>query len=512
MNGQLKKADTQQVTNVWFYVVIITLFISAILIRGIGISIIPGWFRDEGNYYTVCETIATEGRAALGPLNITFCSPFMTHPPFYFYTSAGWLKLTGVSFSSLRIFNLLLSMITLCILTTFMVRHTEKWSALVALVVFAFHPECVVFGRMIFPYNLYMMLGLIVFFLSIEYIRRSENLFIFTASIITAFALLSVYYAISIVIFLGAVIIYRRRWSHLWVLLIPCGALALFLFLNKILHSRDFVDDFNALRRAARAGSLGLTFLHYWEFFASNPLHIIGTIGLFFIPQRNLRWFSLLFVLLVLYPVMRKADTIIKYVNYPIIPILPFMAMGIGTLTFFLYNLLKRYRIPSICIAIFLGIIVIGLSFFDIGNDWKVRSTFEFPTPLRFAMVKNPENAYKTADYVNRQTTKRDLVIASYNIWHLIKACKSNIPISLAYKGIESDFFLYRISRERFAYDPSLEKAKFIILDFLTEQMEKAPRGSIHYPEREAIKNIKTRWEKVAEFGEFQVFKNPNYK
>ena len=160
----------------------------------------------------------------------------------------------------------------------------------------------------------------------------------------------------------------------------------------------------------------------------------------------------------------------------------------------------------------FLALIVIALSVIDIARDGKVRFSFEFSTPLEFAMVKNTDNAYKTADYVNKHTAKTDLVIASYNIWHLITARKSNLPISLAYKGVESDFFLYRISPRRFAYDPSLEKARYVILDFITEQMAKAPPGSIHYPEREAIENIKARWTKVAQFGEFQIFENPNYK
>ncbi|MCD6386034.1 hypothetical protein J7M23_09700, partial [Candidatus Sumerlaeota bacterium] len=410
------------------------------------------------------------------------------------------------------IFNVLLSVITLCILFAFVIRYSGKWTALVALAVFSFHSECVVFGRMIFPYNLYMLLGFIVFFLSIEYLHRPERVFIFTASIMATFAIFSVYYAISIVVFLGVVIIYQRRWSHLVFLLIPCGALALFLLLNKIFHSPDFAEDFNALRQAARPGSFVFTLIHYREFFESNPLHIVGTLGLLFIPQRKIRWFSVLFVLLALYPVMRKADTIIKFVNYPVIPVLPFMAMGTGAVVVFLYTILRRSRIPLICLVMFLALIVIALSVIDIARDGKVRFSFEFPTPLEFAMVKNTDNAYKTADYVNKHTAKTDLVIASYNIWHLITARKSNLPISLAYKGVESDFFLYRISPRRFAYDPSLEKARYVILDFITEQMAKAPPGSIHYPEREAIENIKARWTKVAQFGEFQIFENPNYK
>ncbi|MCD6385612.1 hypothetical protein J7M23_07505, partial [Candidatus Sumerlaeota bacterium] len=97
----MRKTDSRRKVNVWFYAGVTALLLSAILIRIVDVSTAPGWFRDEGNYYTVCQTLATKGKPALGPLNITFCSPFMTHPPFYFYTSAGWLTLTGLSFVSL---------------------------------------------------------------------------------------------------------------------------------------------------------------------------------------------------------------------------------------------------------------------------------------------------------------------------------------------------------------------------------------------------------------------------
>jgi hypothetical protein len=133
-------------------------------------------------------------------------------------------------------------------------------------------------------------------------------------------------------------------------------------------------------------------------------------------------------------------------------------------------------------------------------------------TPLAFAMVKNPGNARLAAAALNPLIKPEDMVIASYNIWHLIDARTTNIPISLAYKGIESDFFLYTISHSRFNYDPSIDNANYAILDFLTDQMAQAPQESFHYPVRLEIERIKKEWQIIATFGEFTIYKNPKIK
>lgn len=497
-----EKKDPQRLWTVCFYLIAAIIFVLAIRLRLKDIATVPGWFRDEGNYYAVCQTLATTGKPSLGPLNITFCSPFMTHPPFYFYTGSAWLSLFGLSFTSLRLFNVLLSLLTLVILFIFCWRHLGRITALLASGLFALYHDIIVFNRMIFPYNLYMLFALIIFFLVVEYLQRSESHFILTASIITAFAGITVYYAIWLGFFLLIAIVWQRKWSHLFYLGIVPVPLLLFLTYHILNNTPGFYEDFRALKNAARAGTLLQITSHYKDFFLISLLAAWGSIGLLFITSRKLRWLAILFLFIVISPVLFKADTIIKFVSYPVIPVLPILTIGMGS---FLLLFIRAFSGERLIMRLFSYLLVAGLFLFTILDSRE-------QTPLSFAMVRNPHHAYAMAEFVNTHIHTDELVLASYNVWHLLNTTrKADLPIALAFNGIESDFYLYKLSKSRFAYDTSVDRAKFAVLDFLTAQMMQAPPQTIHYPVRLAIEKIQTQWRLIWRRGEFRVYQNPAF-
>ncbi|MCX7766610.1 MAG: glycosyltransferase family 39 protein, partial [Candidatus Sumerlaeia bacterium] len=329
-----EKKDLRFINAVCFYLIALIIFVLAIWLRLQDIATEPGWFRDEGNYYAVCQTLATTGTPSLGPLNITFCSPFMTHPPFYFYTGSAWLSLFGVSFTSLRIFNVFLSLLTLIILFIFCWRHLGKIVALLSSGFFTLYHDIIVFNRMIFPYNLYMLFALIILFLVVEYLQRPESRFILTASIITAFAGITVYYALWLWFFLLIAIVWQRKLSHMIYLGIVPIPLLLFLSYHLLNNTPGFYEDFLALKKSASPGTLLQILSHYKDFFFINLLTIWGSIGLLFIASKKLRWLIIIFLFIVLSPVLFKADTIIKFVSYPVIPVLPILTIGMSSFLF----------------------------------------------------------------------------------------------------------------------------------------------------------------------------------
>lgn len=499
----------KQIPDNYYRFSIVVVLVMACIVRIIHIADTPGWFRDEGTYYAVCESIVVDGKALLGPLNITFCSPFMTHPPFYFYSGAGWLSVWGVSFGGLRIFNIILSLITLGLLLWFIERYLDRCSALLGGIIFTLHPDIIVFNRMIFPYNLYMLLGFIALFLAVEYIHTGRYVYILSTCIITTFALLTVYYALILVVLAGVAILYKRRLLHLPCLLIPIVTFALFFLYKHLQRESGFAEDFLALRRAAVSGSPLLMFQHYLDFFLMSTLTFLGTIGLFFISRPLIRRTIFLSLVIVLYPVMQKADTIIQYVNYPIIPIIPLLVIGEAALV--RYVIIARKRIagglkPATIVAGFLVVFMLMTGFW---NNTSHGFILNLTSPLRFAMIKNTDDARQAAKLINGETSEQELVVASYNIWHLLKCKKTNIPIALSYQGIQSDFFMYRLSHERFLYSPEIQGARFAIIDFISSQMAKAPPGSIHYPVREVVERIRSTWIKRQSFGEFIIYENP---
>ncbi len=479
-----------------FRVLLGIIVLTGLVLRCAHISTEPDWFRDEGNYHAVCHSIASTGDPMLGPLNVTFCSPFMTQPPLYFYTGAAWLTVLHDSFTSLRVFNVVLSLVTLLFLYAFTLRHFGKWYALLAIAFFAYHPDILVFNKMIFPYNLYMLLGFLVFFIAIEYLLQPRSYLIMTSCILTGFAALSVYYAVSLVAILFGIIMYTRRWKDLPFLIIPPAFGLLFLGASSLGNIPGFKEDYVAFVQTASTDTPWTTLRHYYEYFTTNLFYTLGTLSLLLLPKRRIGMIAFLFIIVMLYPVMRKADTMIQFVTYPIIPLFPLIALGAASFVRFFCTSLQ---IRSTTLVLLISVTWIALLLFAGFSD----------PPLSFAMVSAQRTAREAAEYVNTRTETDDLVIASYPLWHLLDTKPANLPISLAYEGIHSDFFMYDISTERFSYNPSIDRAHYIIFDYLTSQMSRAPRGSIHYPVRKAIEKIKASWEKTAEFDMYTVYKNP---
>ena len=512
MSGNTRTRDRVKGANVCFYGVLALVAVAAVFIRTIHIADLPGWFRDEGNYYAVCESIARgDTPPRLGPINITFCSPFMTQPPFYFYTGAAWLRLTAPSLASLRLFNVALSLLTLSLLFCLAKRYIGKGHALAATAMCALQTDAVIFSRMILPYNLYMLLALLTLFLALEYYRQPRAILMLGAALAAALAALTVFYAVSLFMIMVPAIALRRRWKDLPLLLIPPAALGAFLLYQYINKVPGFTEDCRALLDMAQAGGVRTILRHYYEFLTISPFYLFGVLGIVFLPRKNLMpVFVLLACVIMLFPVMRKADTIIRFVIYPVTPLMPLLCLGFGSWVAILPKTLKAPpRLKAL--AQVLAVVVFLVFMFNGYEAVNLSARMPFiPTPLTFAMVRNTEDARLAAAYVNELTEPGDLVVASYNVWHLLEARTTNIPISLAYHGVRSDFFMYDIAQSRFSYEPGVENADCIILDFITSQMARAAPGTLHYPVRCMVESITASWKRVARFGDYEIYVNPS--
>jgi 4-amino-4-deoxy-L-arabinose transferase-like glycosyltransferase len=492
----------------------------------------PGWFRDEGTYFEVTRSLL-DGRARLGALNITFASPFMTHPPLYFYCAAAWLKLFHDDFQQFRAFNAWLGIATIFFVFLIGTQAANKYCGLLAAAIFAVHPVVVQFNRMAFPYNLYMLFASIVAYFTLAYFRADESrkrVYLALAVVAAALAMLTVYYALSLVIFLLLAVILHRRTKDIPLTIACLLPLALFLLYSALAPVTGFAEDFAALRRSARAGSPFATLRHYLEFFQLGPFVVLGAIGLALIPERRARWtlFALLF--LIMHPVLRKADTIIRFVNYPIIPVLPLLAVGLAAFCFSVMNAVGRFlaqdiaeRFPrffpgdrerSLLSAILRGLVLLGaVAILYLFWHTDLQSIYgKFETPLEFAMVQNVEDAQRAARFINNHSTQSDLVLATSTLSWLVKAKSADIAQALLRDGKKTDFYLYDISPQRFMFDPSLGKAKFVVEDHFTDQRMNISPGVPHYEIRKALEYVRQNWQMVFRSGEYRVYLNPHYQ
>jgi|GEM_PF-547298 len=476
----------------------------------------PGWFRDEGSYIEMARQLG-KARLKMGAVNITFVGPNMTHPPLYFAALNLFFKLGKPDMYHFRLFNALLGVISTLLIfvlgceagTKDSQKDAPPLSALVLGLLgaffFAIHPDAVLYNRMGLPYNLYQLEALVVAFFSLRYLRTREFFWCLGACIVASASLLTVYYSVVFIPFLFLVILLQKKSRHLWAL--GCVPIPLIIFMAYMAHNAPgFWEDIRALRSAAGTGSLYVTLYHYHDFFHTGLSYFLGFIGLLFIRRKKAGVFLFLLYLFMIHIVLRRKDTIIRFIHYPVIPILPFVALGIAALTLFLL-----YRLKSLSpVALFLIPVVLG-SYLSI-NQVRHGIWGRFPTPLEFGMTKNTQDNFAVGKFLKANTEPTDLVITTSVLWSLIDTRTANIPQSQAYEGKKVEFYMHPFPRERFLFPPALKNARFVVLDSFTDLWKDKPADPIHGPLCEAVLKIEKNWEPVYTRGEYRVYQNPVQK
>ena len=66
--------------------------------------------------------------------------------------------------------------------------------------------------------------------------------------------------------------------------------------------------------------------------------------GLFLIKRKSAGKYLFILYLLMMHIVLRRYDTIIRFVHYPVIPLLPFVALGCAAFALFCWNSIYASR------------------------------------------------------------------------------------------------------------------------------------------------------------------------
>jgi hypothetical protein len=476
----------------------------------------PGWFRDEGLYLEVAHQIG-KAKLQMGAVNITFVGTNMTHPPLYFIFANLFFKLAQPDMYNFRLFNAILG-----ILATFAVfllgheagrfgepKEPAPFSAeslgLIAAFFFAVHYDAVMYNRMGMPYNLYMLEAILVGFFSLRYIRLRSFPWCLGACITASISLLTVYYSVVFIPFLFLVILYMKRPKHLWAL--ACVPVPLLIFLTYIAlgETPGFRDDLQALRNASKPGSLFVTLLHYQDFFQTGITYFIGLAGLFTLRRKDAAGFLFLLYLFIIHIVLRKEDTIIRFVHYPVIPILPFVALGTAAFVLRAWGGIRRFS------PVFLLLIPVIFSVWFGISQTRQGIEGRFITPLEFGMTKNTKDNFLAASYINRHTEKSDLVISTSVLWSLLQTLNADLAQSVVFEGEKIFFYRQNYPRERFLFSPLIQKAKFVVMDDFTNEWRNQPSYSLWLPITKVIKDIEANWELVHTAGEFRIYRNPAF-
>jgi len=496
----------------------------------------PGWFRDEGTYFEASRSLML-GKSKVGALNCTFASPFLTHPPLFFYLNSIWFKIFRPDFQSFRRFSVSCNLLIMIVLFLIATRMEGLKLGFLSLSIFTFHPLSVLFSRMALPYHLYSLFGVLLFYSilniidykdysedkNLEYRRmfkRIEQFWLIIAIISASLALFTVYYAFVFIIFIGIILFLegkKRQLLHL--LIIPVPIVAFFL-ISLMSSETGFIEDAKALFLANKSGSAMTTLQHYREFFSMGVIFILGSVGLLFFKNvKQVLLISLMFFL-ALHVVLRKEDTIISFINYPIIPLLPFLSIGLAKLILYLIDYIKESIIWKLDISHNLKISIHSLVIFFLILLFlpPIRESFRsiqigFKSTLDFGMTKNQADSYQTAGFLNANTKKDSVVLCTSTLWWLLSTERySDISQALAYQGIKSDFYLYPISKDRFLFNPSISEAMFVVEDGFTDARSGQFPGAPPNPIKVALEQVRNNWLKVKVIGEYRIYLNPIYQ
>ncbi|MBN1899761.1 hypothetical protein JW926_00380 [Candidatus Sumerlaeota bacterium] len=498
-------------------ILLFLVLISSLFLRTRRILDSPGWFRDEGLYLEVAQQIG-KAKLQMGAVNITFVGTNMTHPPFYFICANLFFKLARPDMYFFRLFNALLGVLacfTLFLLGVEAGRFGKRNEpaplsseilGLLAAFFFSFHYDAVLYNRMGMPYNLYMLEAILVAFFILRYLRLRLFPWCLGACVVASISLLTVYYSVVFIPFILLAILYMKKLKHLWALAcVPIPLLIFFAYLA-LGKTPGFRDDFLALKNASRSGSLFVILLHYQDFFQTGVSYFIGLAGLLFLRRKNAAGFLFLLYLFIIHIVLRKEDTIIRFIHYPVIPILPFVALGVAAIVLWAWNGVRRFS-PA-----FLLLIPAILGAWFGFRQTKEGVYGRFNSPMEFGMTKNTEDNFKAAAFINRNTKHSDLVISTSVLWSLLRTLNADLAQSVVFKGEKIFFYKQDYPRERFLFSPEIDRAKFIVMDAFTNEWRNQQPDSSWYPITKEIREIEANWKLVHTQGEFRIYLNPDWQ
>lgn len=464
---------------------------------GVGSS--PGWFLDEGTYFDVARNLL-HGKRLVGQMEVTFAAPHMTAPPAWFAAEALWMGVFGETMTAFRWLVALCGVA--CVgLTAAIGRRLGGWKAgLWAAAFLAVAPRAILYSRMAIAYTPATMLALLWFWAMLRWessrAPSRKSAFLILSGVAAALLPLTLYYGIVVVpaglIWAAAAWLSQRRSRRgnavpsimrsrkpLGLLLPPlCGAAALggFLLYGWLAWGDAFRVDLRALGANASPASIAVQFRHWWEFlvhWTSYPdgldlalgiVPLLGFAGLLFLRRgaNSLALAAMAYGFT--HVVLRRGDSMVAFIDYPMTPVLPFVCLGLGMLAgrpvgrLFARLIEPRRRAGTgshrtvrggwgrLAAAVAVWAAMAMYSGLSLSTGW----TKPNPPTLSFGMIPSLADARAAADRameLARQSADDDeepaLILASTDLWPLLTMPHSDVNQLMAARGKGSGFYDY---------------------------------------------------------------------
>lgn len=505
------------------------LLLALILILGVYLRFhqlrwVPGWASDEGSHIDVAWHLA---HGQLQYFAIGRSTGIVGRPHLFYLLLAGIYRLADFDLVWARSLTALYGVVTIVLLYVVVRQMFDRATALLAALIFAIYPHVVVYNRMAFTYNQLQPLYIMAYYLLWCYLKDHDRKWLIYVSLCVTTALVTDWTATSLLAILLIVMIVRNPRQLVWVIPLSLSALIVWGLVMWNASGQPFLADL-AFTLSRVGGSpfeqIARIVLLYPAVLEWDVWLFAGGLGLFLIPKRLQRALALaLFYGSLLLTVRAGAASGIA--SYLLIPLFPFIALGLATFISHIIPLLVREFEGDLDAALkgqpvlqlwpqgwrVIRPVVVGVVVFVIALSPLVAMLadglfldYKLSTTHLAGTLADPTEAESVANFVNANASADDVVLASPSILWLFRAQVADFQQAVAITGHRTQHYPASIPRDRFLFDCSLENADFVVLDPLWRGW-----ASQMMPEvAQMVIEVET-WPLALKAGDFEVYRNP---
>ena len=443
----------------------------ALYLRSANVATNPAWYTDEGTHLDIARHLL-QGRMQYLAINQSWL--LLSRLPLFEVLLAVLARLNGASTETLRWLTGSLGVVTVAILYGVLRRiqlGRVRWFPLLAALLLAIYPPAVVYSRFGFSYNLLAPLLLIVQLAMWECTSfRSRRWLAVSSLLIGLGTLCDLWMFVMLAPF--AMIVLIRHWRDLlWS--IPLALLPFGLYVAIMLIIAPSAFWFDARFVMSRLNQLPLE--QQLATLAQNVIVLtrqdawlgLGAIGLVVLRPARLRGIALAFFAIPIV-LLGRTTALFSLSFYYLIPLLPFVALGVASLIRFGVPLIVGWVLKpppaDRAVALVAILIAVVLSGSTLALVSQVRDGFHTDID---AFLLNPVDAMPVAQVINQRVQIDDVVIASPALAWALNANVADMQMPLAYAGRATPHLPADVPTERWAFNPAYQRARFVVVDNL---------------------------------------------
>lgn len=458
----------QRLLEVTALIFILTL---AAYLRLANVAANPAWFTDEGTHLVIARYLL-QGRVQYLAVNQSWL--LFSRLPLFEVLLAVLARFNGVSMETLRWLTGSLGVLTVATLYGVMRRirpGSDRWFPLLAALLLAIYPPAVLYSRFGFSYNLLAPAVLIVLLALWEYTSTRSKRWLAAAALLIGLGMLSDLWMLVMLAPFALIVLIRRWRDLLWSIPLAWLPLGLYGFIMSIAAPAAFWFDagfvLSRLNHLSVTQQLTTLVENVTVLTRQDAWMWLGVLGLALLRPPRLRWISLaLFAIPIV--LLGRTTALFSLSFYYLIPLLPFVALGVASLIRFgvplmVGRVLRPPRADGV-VALAAIVITVVLSVSALTLAGQVRAGLQ--TDIDAFLLK-PADAMSAAQYLDQRVQSDDVVIASPTLAWALNANVADMQMPLAYSGRATPHLPADLPADRWAFSPDYRRARFVVVDNL---------------------------------------------